>query len=174
MIVRTSIVFAEVVCVIIAVVAGGFWLYNPNGPFEPITFMATLVGTTIIDMFRRRLSAKETIDEINKANTRMLQAVTETVLSRIDKVSHQLDEPGQNLLQQQLVDQLPQLIRDALAELTNEIHLSNATQIERVDGIKTAIEKTIAEAYGVDIASVVVGDVSLEEAKPWRFAGLNE
>lgn len=54
-ILNRSLFYIECLSIAIALVFGVLWIKNPNGPYEPITFISILVGSTLVELIRRHL-----------------------------------------------------------------------------------------------------------------------
>jgi hypothetical protein len=52
---NTLLLVLECSGVAVALVFGALWVLNPSGPYEPITFIALFLGSTIVDFVRRHL-----------------------------------------------------------------------------------------------------------------------
>jgi hypothetical protein len=57
----------EVVAVCAMVVLGVMWTRKPQGPYEPYAFLASVVGITIVEIFRRHF--RDRLDQQSKVNT---------------------------------------------------------------------------------------------------------
>ncbi|HVK56025.1 MAG TPA: hypothetical protein VM532_13475 [Burkholderiales bacterium] len=164
----------EVAGVIVAIIFGALWIDDPAGPFESIAFMATLIGTTITDMIRRRLVLAHTVDEINTANATFILTVVESINTRLNDVVGRLDIPTRELLRKEILDPLPNVIRGAIDQWLRTAGGVSAVNKDEIDRITQHIEKTAAEAYGVDTLGAPIANMSLADAKPWRFKSLEE
>ena len=49
----------EILSIVVAAVFGLMWAIDPNGPYEPITFLSLLIGGTVVDLARRLLPHKQ-------------------------------------------------------------------------------------------------------------------
>lgn len=52
----------EVIAVLVAAVFGVLWLESPSGPYEPVTFVALLIGTTVVELVRRTMPRETQIE----------------------------------------------------------------------------------------------------------------
>lgn len=53
--IRRFLFYVEATGAVVAFVFGILWLRNPSGPYEPITFLALLIGGTIVEIVRRQV-----------------------------------------------------------------------------------------------------------------------
>lgn len=58
------ILIIECFCVVIALVLGALWIKSPEASYEPITFFAILVGSTITELIRRYLPTSSVINSV--------------------------------------------------------------------------------------------------------------
>jgi hypothetical protein len=57
-IVNRVLFYIEIISIAVALVFGVLWIRNPNGPYEPITFIALLLGSSVVELIRRYLPTK--------------------------------------------------------------------------------------------------------------------
>src|SRR5438067_13721367 len=50
----------EITSVVVAGIFGVMWARNPSGAYEPITFLALLIGGTGVEIVRRRVRSRST------------------------------------------------------------------------------------------------------------------
>lgn len=70
----------EIIAVVVALVFGAMWVRDPSGPYEPITFMALLVGSTIVELVRRKWPPPS---EVKNEEIAQLSKNVEDLLKRI-------------------------------------------------------------------------------------------
>ncbi len=54
-ILNRSLFYIECLSFAIALIFGVLWMKSPTGPYEPITFISILVGSTLVELIRRHL-----------------------------------------------------------------------------------------------------------------------
>lgn len=160
----------EVASMAIAAVAGVLWLCNPDGPYEAIAFMSTLVGTTLVDLVRRHYAAQEMRKRQDEAREEILEGF-EAVLNKIAAIKAEVDAHSQAKLWQQLIDELPQIVSNVITAMDNVPTLPLDSTDSRMEVTEKRIRTTLAEAYGVDPLQVQ-GSLPPEKVKPWRYGGL--
>lgn len=77
---KKTLLVIEIIGVVVALVFGYLWIIDPDGPFEPITFMALLVGSTIVEIIRRHVA-----DESDSSNAEIakLQVSVDEILNQM-------------------------------------------------------------------------------------------
>jgi hypothetical protein len=60
---RKVLLILEVIAVVVAAIFSVLWLRDPYGPYEPVTFLSLLFGTTVVELIRRRLPEPKAGDD---------------------------------------------------------------------------------------------------------------
>ena len=160
----------ELLALLAAVAFGFLWLRNPNGPFEPYAFMATLVGTTAADAARRKNNASIALSAMNTAAAQVITNL-ERQLSSV--LSH-LASGQEQELQKQLSQMIPTLVQAAVDEWKSGQRGAHPAIAEELARLAPLTRKSISEAYGVEPAGSPAGGMSIADAKPWRFPRLDD
>lgn len=73
------LVFIEIAAVMTAGAFGLLWARDPSGPYEPITFLALLVGVSVVEIVRRFLRSRQDESKYSRQIDELKQHVSEQI-----------------------------------------------------------------------------------------------
>ena len=150
----TILLAVEIAAVLLAAVFAVLWMRKPTGPYEPVTFIALLLGSTVVEIIRRYLPQQTTAG----ADTVEIAALTEQAAELLRRLQDGRDrlEPASSPS-----SQTPPQVEDRSAEsqdpLTERIYSLVTIQsglVERLRKLAQLRGITIDEANPLKTHSV--------------------
>jgi ABC-type transporter Mla subunit MlaD len=150
----TILLAVEIAAVLLAAVFAVLWMKKPTGPYEPVTFIALLLGSTVVEIIRRYLPQQTTAG----ADTVEIAALTEQAAELLRRLQDGRDrlEPASSPS-----SQTPPQVEDRSAEsqdpLTERIYSLVTIQsglVERLRKLAQLRGITIDEANPLKTHSV--------------------
>lgn len=162
----------ELLSVALAIVFGFMWMANPAGRFEPYSFMATLLGTTVVDILRRSLLARRSIEDMASAFSKFAPMLAERLERKFEDIASQLSTPNQEVLRREMTNLIPSLMREVMNDWQQSQGKGSSASSCQLAEVATRMERSLEEAYGIDQTREASPSMSLADAKPWRFKDL--
>lgn len=152
---------------------GCLWAYDPQGPYEPITFVLLLMAT-IVATFSQRVShrQKDKIEDLLQTTYGFLGILLHLIEERYNALKSAMKRDAGDDLVKEIRESMPELVREAVSCLKQEAERQGASDEAPVKALEAQLERSLAEAYGIEAMGAKVDEVGIADAKPWRFKGL--
>lgn len=141
----------EIIAIVTATIFGILWVKNPNGPYEPILFLILLLGTTIVDVFRRKLANSKTpAPDQSSTNSTSVTNSPETVVQNMVNSPNSVQINSEKIVFQQ------QSSKIQVEGEWNKIDLSKMIPPTRVSSVGLLFRNELKTGY---IKGIVKSDV---------------